>query len=129
MNGFSIHIGDCSSPFGRPVAVPGGMHAQIDISEPLFHKDRSRCVTLEAVPKLVANVYDARGWDCMGKRLINEVIQPYLGCMFPWQAANPNGTTACTGVYVLPLKMIVNNGLPHDKETERKYVSYPRRHS
>lgn len=121
INGFYVHLTDPFSEFGRPIAVPAGMHAFIEMSQPTLRVDRSKCFNA-AMPNTILGPYDSRGYLCKIQKYFEGPVQKYAGCQFAFGAFVPNETNSCSGAYLLPQKMSYTYGV-RDNRFEESYVS------
>ena len=78
INGFSVHVDDPFTIFGEPIAVPAGMHAMIDISQPMLIIDDSRSGG-NANTTILGPCY-SRGYLCKEERYAAEIVLPFMGC-------------------------------------------------
>lgn len=106
IDGFLIHLVDPYSIFGRPIAVPAGMHAYIEMSQPVHRIDKTLCFDTQ-MPDTIFGPYDPDGHLCKLSRDLNEFTLKYAGCQMAEGLFVPNESVVCTGNSALPIKSSV----------------------
>jgi len=113
-DGFKLYIIDPVTIFSSPIAVPGGMHATIQIYQPTEVKDLNDCHLVPPSP-----YWDDKAFICKQYYFMYYIfLTNVAGCDFQWGTYYANSSTACTGTQMLPLKMLLSHGLDYDTNSE-----------
>lgn len=110
IDGFALHLADPWSPMGRPIGVPGGMHAFIEMSRPTWKIDVTKCLH-NKFPQLAFSYYDPRGYNCMAERMLRFTWQKYFNCDAAISNFLPNETNICAGSVMMAAKKFLSSGV------------------